>query len=48
MANTKESIDRWSSLERTMLNITQPRNSRTSLMELSPKSSIDDKLQNNE
>lgn len=48
MDNTKKSIDRWSSLEKTMLNITQPRNSQTPLMESTSKSSTNDKSQNNE
>jgi hypothetical protein len=40
MANTKRGIDRWSSLEGTILNVTQPKNSEIHLMELSAKSSI--------
>jgi hypothetical protein len=35
MANTKQKVDRWSSLENTMLNVTQPRNSVTPKIELS-------------
>jgi len=48
MANTKRSIDRWSSLEKTMLNVTQSRNSRTPLMELTTKSPAKEKSENNE
>jgi hypothetical protein len=48
MASAKRSLDRWSSLEKTMLNGAQARNSRTPLMELSVKVSTSDKAQDNE
>jgi hypothetical protein len=48
MANARRGIDRWSSSEKAMLNLTESRISRTPLMELSTKSSIDDKSQNDE
>ncbi|CAF1098563.1 unnamed protein product [Adineta steineri] len=40
MANSKQKIDRWSSSENTLLNVTQSRNDRTSASDLSAISSM--------
>ncbi len=40
MANAKQKIDRWSSLENTTLPVAQPRNSQTLTTELSASSSM--------
>ena len=40
MANMKKRIDRWSTLDKMTLCITQPTNNETSKTELSPPSSM--------
>lgn len=40
MANARQRVDRWSSAENTMLNVTQPKISRTPTSDLSAISSM--------